>query len=717
MRRSVPFYAAASLPPLLVYGLTRATTWALDSLYTIDSAEMVLAAVTMGIDHPPGHPLYLLLAHCFSLLPFSVPDEGVILCSSVAAAAASCLLASAVRTRTGNDLAALTCGWAFAFTLVIWFHATIAEVYAVQLACVAGFYAAIAHWVSDRHPAALILSWFALGLTASANVLLSALLAPVALYVVWRSGIHSPRQLANLLASFSVGASALLYIPIRLNGDGFISDFVFLSGHKPGSLRWAIWYFSAEEFTATKLTTTPLSSFPSLITAYTGSFLENASPFMAILVLLGVYSAMRSVTHEKGGDSAWQRVIAPSGPKPYHFEIALILGFILTLIPVLPYDVADREVFYMPSFLHLALLGGVGIWRLLDTIRSSTFPDAAKPWAGRLIAALIPIYLLASHYGTVQAVASDRSEYETRKDRFTALPKGAIVTTTDDGRATRWKYWQTVLGMRQDVSIETMGRLAPRYQPEQADAQATGAAREIAPSLNVADRLRVLKGLLAAHPDRPLFTILDDRLPPELDHFRVRRADFDPRLLRISAKPPPETSPGPLASTISADTDHFAPVDIIGLDIRSLDGGMSRGFPNTVPLKWRVISGIIQRSEFVEIDVVAMKREPGQYFAELVFVDEDMRIPGGRGFTAARSLEIAPEALRVGHYLRDRITIKIPAFIPNGHHTVAVALNRVSSGQTGTYRGKAVKQMDAVPATRQWAGQARYQPLARIWIE
>ena len=59
-------------------------------------------------------------------------------------------------------------------------------------------------------------------------------------------------------------------------------------------------------------------------------------------------------------------------------------------------------------------------------------------------------------------------------------------------------------------------------------------------SLNVADRLRILNGLIEQAPDRPTYAILDDRMPPEFDHFRIVRSPLDPHLLRIEPKPPAE---------------------------------------------------------------------------------------------------------------------------------------------------------------------------------
>jgi hypothetical protein len=724
-RRNLIFFATAFLPPFILYFLTRGSTWALNTIYTIDSAEMVLAAKTLGIDHPPGHPLYLIIAHLFSLLPFSRPDEGVILCSVFAAATAAALLAYAIRTRSGNDWAGLGTGWAFAFGLIVWFHASIAEVYALQLAGLAGFYALVVAWLRSKRPATFFAMCFVLGLTATTNILLGILLLPSTIYVVHFSGLLSrsfypPSVVCVGICFVLLGATPLAYIPLRLWSDGFVSDFVFLNGYEPGSLRWYVWYLSAEEFTATKLSGVTLSAIPQLLSAYVGSYIDNHSPILLILSAVGIVAIIRGEVPDTSGKPESQSIralVSPVGPIPQHFEKSLLVGFVVTVLPVLPYDVADREVFYMPSFFHLVALGGFGLWRFQDAIREATFPDVAKPWLIGIVSFIAPAFLAASHFEDVYSVTNDDSTYLDREARFLALPENAIVTSTDDGRATRWKYWQSVRGMRPDLRIETLGRLAPRYRGDEKEGSATGAASALAPSLNVADRLRVLKGLREEFPDRALFAILDDRLPPELDHFKIRRSPIDSRLLRISDKPPPETSLNAIASTISPAEDTFSQIDIVGLDIVSLDNGISRGFRNPVPVESQVVNGLIQRSEFIEVAVVAKKMQAGHYFAEFSFVDGQMRIPSARGFTASKSLEIGPENTPPGTYIKDRFVIKIPGYIPAGLHTLAVSINSVASGQAGTYKGKAVKRMIPVSANRAWVGQTRYQPLARVWIQ
>src|SRR2546427_10945496 len=72
-----------SLLSLAVYVLTLAPT-----VSFIDSGELITVGVQAGIAHPPGYPLYSLLAVIGARLPFSDPAFGVNLVSAVAGALA-----------------------------------------------------------------------------------------------------------------------------------------------------------------------------------------------------------------------------------------------------------------------------------------------------------------------------------------------------------------------------------------------------------------------------------------------------------------------------------------------------------------------------------------------------------------------------------------------------------------------------------------------------
>ena len=135
---------AAPVVPLLVYLLTLAptVTWAHDGA---DGGDVITAAYTLGVPHPPGYPTYCLLGWLFAHLPLRDVAWRLNLMSAVGAALAALGLCAAVLEwrregqGVGNDgvVAGLGAAWGLAFVPVFWSQALIAEVYAVNAACVA----------------------------------------------------------------------------------------------------------------------------------------------------------------------------------------------------------------------------------------------------------------------------------------------------------------------------------------------------------------------------------------------------------------------------------------------------------------------------------------------------------------------------------------------------------------------------------------------------
>jgi hypothetical protein len=72
---------------LLAYLWTLAPTVTL-----VDSGEQIVAARFLGVAHPPGFPLYLILAHLFSLIPIGNIAFRINLASAFFAALASGML-------------------------------------------------------------------------------------------------------------------------------------------------------------------------------------------------------------------------------------------------------------------------------------------------------------------------------------------------------------------------------------------------------------------------------------------------------------------------------------------------------------------------------------------------------------------------------------------------------------------------------------------------
>jgi hypothetical protein len=192
---------------------------AVPGVYWLDSSEFAAAAWTLGIAHPPGHPLMELWSRCFTLLPLGSIGFRVAIGQAAAAALAAgalCVLARDVLRKLGaGELAAALLGAAaaiiFALSYGLAFHAVRPEVYALSAATTLGAAACALRGTRRGFAAAALL--VGLGL-ANHHLLAIAGAAPILGLAIAERDLGA-RGWALLLAAGALALGCYLYIPLR----------------------------------------------------------------------------------------------------------------------------------------------------------------------------------------------------------------------------------------------------------------------------------------------------------------------------------------------------------------------------------------------------------------------------------------------------------------------------------------------------------------------
>lgn len=333
----------------LLYWLTmpRDLTW---QAFSGDGGELITAAVTLGVPHPPGYPTYVLLGKLISFLPIEPVAYRFHLFSALCTAGAAGLVTATVfklssESAKSSSLLASVPGLLFAFSPLVWQQAVVAEVYSLNLLLVAAFL-----WALLGKQNSLFIGYL-LGLSFTTH-LTSLFLIPLTL-------LHTPRKAWGKLAiGASVGAAPFLLLPLlaRQGSPVVWGDPTTLAG-------W--WWLVSGKIYQPNQFALPLTEFWPRLSSWLPEFaLQLGILGWAVLVWYGRSSLQQKKWLGLVGTAVCYLIYAFC----YNTQDAIMLTlpawllFSLCLIPILP-NLGKRELFLPPLavLLHLASQTGANI--------------------------------------------------------------------------------------------------------------------------------------------------------------------------------------------------------------------------------------------------------------------------------------------------------------------------------------------------------------------
>jgi hypothetical protein len=195
-----------------------------------DCADMASAALTVGVAHPPGYPLYSVLGHLWlTIFPLGNPAYGLAVLSCLAGAGACAFIFLAVRRRSGVEAGLCSAGIVL-FSAPLWKFALLQEKYSLH-AC---FIAALI-WLSHGDDSSVNrrarLTCFLTGLGLVNHQ--SLLLFLPGLYLLWGA---RRRALAASVPWLFAGLSLYAFLWIRLGSLGEALSVALRSQYGSGTL-------------------------------------------------------------------------------------------------------------------------------------------------------------------------------------------------------------------------------------------------------------------------------------------------------------------------------------------------------------------------------------------------------------------------------------------------------------------------------------------------
>jgi tetratricopeptide (TPR) repeat protein len=432
----------------------------------VDSGELILAARTLGVAHPPGFPLYVLLAHLATLLPLGNLAVRVHFASAMFAALASAfmtlLVAEALRcelqpqtsakqnrdTRkkkgkpspaeptaafdTNANLTlilapALVAGLLFAFSRTLWAYATIAEVYTLNTLLIVVIFFLMISWrrgilegrnhrllSSDKQ---LFVAAFVFGLALGVHHVTVGLMLPALAALVFSTEglkfFKSRRLLYAALFAFT-GLCIYIYLPIAASRSPL------MNWGDPRAFEKFWWHITGRQYQV----------FFDFSLGRIAEFFKLAlREFGYSWVPLGLASAIAGFVYLFKRDKA--------------LLVFLSLIVAADIIYCLGYEIdEDKDAYYLPAFLALTIAAGFGAYWIINFLQTTKRREILTPLRVSLMLLFIPLLALAGNFAF-----NNRSNYFIAQDYVnnilnTIEPNGMLLTND-------WQVYSPMLYVRE----------------------------------------------------------------------------------------------------------------------------------------------------------------------------------------------------------------------------------------------------------------------------
>ncbi|MFH1598488.1 MAG: DUF2723 domain-containing protein [Patescibacteria group bacterium] len=436
LKRDAVLVGILFLVVVVVYIVTLCPT-----IYLGDSGELIAAAQSLGIAHPSGYPLFVLLGKLFSFIPIGSVAWRVNLMSAVFSAAAVAVLFLIFRRLKIGKLISWLVALAFSLTTTLWSQSVTAEVYSLNLFLFALAFYLLLRWRDSKKDSHFYWLCFIFGLSLTNHLYLMAAVAPVFLLslFIFKKDWWRGRRLWIGLLLLILGLSFYLYMPLRSLSNPAIDygNPENLSNFGDTLLR--------KPYSDLGDSGIDIESKSIMLVAFGEIIWENFGMF---LVLIGVVGLLYLVFKDK-------KILIITLALFTLGSIGIIMirslswGFIL---------IEMFKVYYLPVFLVFAIWVGYGFAYFHERLNKYWPRSKYVPVIFSLLLIIAPLMLFIENYHK-NDLSDFYLEHNFTYNLLESLEPEAVLVIYEgdinqDNLWAGFLYWQIVEGFREDVLLQ-----------------------------------------------------------------------------------------------------------------------------------------------------------------------------------------------------------------------------------------------------------------------
>jgi hypothetical protein len=332
-----------------------------------DPGELQFVPYILGMTHPTGMPLYVLMGKVWSSLPLG-PSVAwrMNLLAAISASLAIAVVYACAYLLTQRLVPALGAALVLAFGGTFWKLATTSDKYAFNALMVALVIFLVLYWGKTRSPAGLYLLAFTYGLSLTHHRTMLLFGPPLLLYVWWRERSalwRKGRRLFVLILLFL--APLLLYAYVPWAEDRNLPPGTW---HPHSLIEWLRYYNPRGQVQHVRLGATGMIA---RLSAYGSTLVHDFSWAGLLLGAVGLLWQLRRRTAE---------------------GLFLLASFFLQGFLAANHDMQHRWLYFLPSFLIFSLWIGEALGMISQGIETA---GSRQPKVSAILGALVSLGLVA----------------------------------------------------------------------------------------------------------------------------------------------------------------------------------------------------------------------------------------------------------------------------------------------------------------------------------